>query len=288
MPQTPPAIFDTSVRRAKRRRAASRFADHDFLHRRAAEDVVDRLETILRPFDEAVAAGPGAGLLRDVMTDKAEVGRLVTIDEIPGADLEADFARLPIEDDRLDLAVSFMTLQAENDPLVVLKEMRRVLKPDGLLIAVLPGERTLFELRQALRTAETEVLGRVAPRIAPMMAVKDGGALMQAAGLALPVSDVARVTVEYSAPGKLFADLRGTGETNALLQTPKGALRRDVLAATIAAYRATHGTPDGGIRATVDLVTLTGWKPHPAQPKPLKPGSATTSMADAIRKAGQN
>lgn len=272
-----------TTRKAKRLRAAPRFMDHDFLHRRAAADVVERLETVLRRFDQGLVIGPGAHLVREALTAAADVGDLQTADDLPGADLQAAYDALPLDSASLDLVISFMAMHSVNDPLAVMREIRRVLKPDGLFMAILPGERSLFELRAALRRAETTVLGKVAPRIAPMMAIKDGGGLLQAAGFALPVADVDRVCVEYQDIGRLFADLRGTGETSCLLSSPKGALRRDVLAATIRAYSEEAGTEDGGIRATIDLVTLTAWRPHESQPKPLKPGSATASLADAIQ-----
>ncbi|MEM9234787.1 MAG: SAM-dependent methyltransferase, partial [Pseudomonadota bacterium] len=143
------------------------------------------------------------------------------------------------------------------------------------------------ELRSALQQGESAVTGRVAPRIAPMMAVKDGGALLQAAGFALPVSDVARLTVEYTDPAKLFRDLRGTGETSSLVAGPRGAMRRDVLQASIAAYLEQFPAKGGGVTATIDLITLTGWKPHASQPKPLKPGSAKASLAEAVLKSAK-
>ena len=284
MAPSAPLIFDMKARRAKRRRAAGRFADHQFMHERAADDVIDRLESVLRHFERGIVHGPGAGLVRERLTDAADVGDLVTADDLPGEDLETEAAALPLEDDSIDLAVSFMALHAAYDPLAVLRELRRVLRPDGLVMAILPGERTLHELRAALRTAESNVTGGMSPRVAPMMAVRDGGSLLQAAGFALPVADVDRVAVEYTDPARLFSDLRGTGETSNLLEGPKGALRRDVLMATITAYREQFPGADGGIRATVDLIALTGWKPHASQPQPLKPGSATASMSDAMKK----
>ncbi|RFB06107.1 methyltransferase domain-containing protein [Parvularcula marina] len=282
MPPSPPAIFHNGARRAKRLRAAKNFPSHDFVHLRAAEDVVDRLETVLKRFETALFYGPGAEHVRQALTEKADIGEAVTADDLPGADLLAAADNLPFEDESLDLVVSAMAMHALNDPMPALLETRRVLKPDGLFVAVLPGERSLFELRIALQAAEAELLGRVAPRVAPMMAVKDGGALLQAAGFALPVADVARLTVEYEYPAKLFQDLRGAGETSALLAGPKGAIRRDVLTKTIEKYLELYPAEAGGIRATVDLITLTGWKPHQSQPKPLKPGSAKASLRDAI------
>ncbi|MEM9234108.1 MAG: methyltransferase domain-containing protein, partial [Pseudomonadota bacterium] len=247
MPPSPPDIFHMGARRAKRLRARDLFADHDFIHERAAEDVVDRLEAVLKRFDRALFHGPAAELVRRTLTEKADVGEITTADDVPGADVEATPDTLPGGDNSYDLVVSAMALHATNDLVSALKEARRVLKPDGLFIAVLPGERTLHELRSALQQGESAVTGRVAPRIAPMMAVKDGGALLQAAGFALPVSDVARLTVEYTDPAKLFRDLRGTGETSSLVAGPRGAMRRDVLQASIAAYLERFPAKGGGV-----------------------------------------
>ncbi|ADM10619.1 hypothetical protein PB2503_12909 [Parvularcula bermudensis HTCC2503] len=274
-------IFNEAARRRKRQRAAAGFIQHAFLHDRAVDEVVDRLEAILRRFEVAAICGPHAKACRSALPPAANVGRAVTIDDIEGADLLAAPDKLPLADGSVELVVSLMTLHAVNDVPGVLREAHRVLAPDGLFLAVFPGERSLSELREALRRGEAAITGSVAPRIAPFIAVRDGGRLLQQAGFALPVADVDHVQVEYAQSGRLFADLRGTGETSVLRAGPKGALRRDVLAAALAAYQDIAPAPDGreGIVATADLVILTGWKPHPRQQKPLKPGSAKTSLA---------
>lgn len=249
---------------------------------------MDRLESILRRFQRPLFHGPGASLLRDLLTPAADVGLPILADDVAGygADTIAPAAALPFAGGAFDLYCSVMALHAVNDLPGALREAARVLEPDGLFIAVFPGERTLFELREVLGRAETAVTGRLAPRVAPFVAVRDGGTLLQHAGLALPVADVATTTVTYRDPARLFGDLRGAGETSALAEGPRGALRRDVIAEAMRLYAETYPAPGGGISVTVDLVTLTGWKPHPRQPKPLEPGSGRVSLAEAIKAGG--
>ncbi len=293
MPPTPPPapqIFNTASRLARRRRAQSGFAAHDFVHQRAAEDIVDRLETVLKRFEQALFYGPGAALTRQALTEKADVGNAMTADDLPAPEIDivAPPTALPFADGQFDAVASVMALHAVNDLPGALVEARRVLKPDGLFIALFPGERTGSELRESLRTAEAMVTGRVAPRMFPFVAVRDGGSLLQRAGFALPVADIVPIDIAYTDISRLFADLRGTGETAALVEGGKGGLRRDVVAAATAHYEREFPADEGGLRATVDLLALTGWAPHKSQPKPLKPGSATASMAEAIRESSPN
>jgi SAM-dependent methyltransferase len=280
-------LFSAAARRARLDRAAGTLRGAAFLHERAADDLVDRLETVLRPFPRALLYGPGAPFLAERLTEAAGVGEAVLAGESArlltalgaAAPIEAVPEAFPFEDGSFDLVVSSMSLHAADDLPAALVEARRVLRPDGLLLAVFPGERTLQELRGALQAAEAEVTSRVAPRVIPMVAVKDAGALLQRAGLALPVADTDDVTVSYRDPLRLLRDLRAMGETSVLTRGAKGALRRDVLAVAMAGYpRAEDGTSP----ATFQLVHLAGWSPHESQPKPLKPGSAKVSLKDAI------
>ena len=288
-PRSP--VFSARARRAKLARAAATLAQADFLHVRAAEEAVDRLESVLRRFEDALLFGPAAPHLADRLTEAAGVA-CVTL----GCEAEAMLARraeggvaaspeaLPFADARFDLVVSLMSLHATDGLPRALAEARRVLRPDGLFLALFPGERTLAELRAALREGEAQVTGGLSPRVSPMVAVRDGGALLQGAGFALPVADVVPVRVRYAEPMRLLADLRAMGETNAGAAAPRGAMRRDVLAASLAAYERTRR--EGKVAATFDLVALTGWAPHESQPKPLRPGSGRTSLAEAVRRSG--
>ena len=278
-------VFSARARRAKLARAAATLKDADFLHVRAAEEALDRLESVLRDFPLALLTGPAAPYLADRLTPAAGVGRAVLSCEteaMPGSGVAASPEALPFADAGFDAVVSLMSLHATDDLPRALSEAKRVLRPDGLFLAVFPGERTLHELRAALRAGEAAATGGLSPRVSPMVAVKDGGALLQAAGFALPVADVATVRVRYAEPLRLLADLRAMGETNAACAAPRGAMRRDVLAASLAAYERTRD--EGKVPATFDLLALTGWSPHESQPKPLEPGSGRTPLADAVRR----
>ncbi len=243
-------------------------------------DVVDRLETVTRDFPCALFYGVGP--LLSMLTKECGVGATVTADlaseRLPrsSARIVFDEERLPVAAESFDLIVSLLTLHAANDPVGALAQMRRALKPDGLLIAVVFGEETLAGLRAALYSAETETVGGVSTRVIPFASVRDWGAALQRAGFALPVVDLDRVRVRYENPERLFIDLRGMGETSMLAERG-GALSRTAAAALIACLRA---TPD----IQFDLVTLTGWAPHESQQMPLAPGSAKVSLAMAVNR----
>jgi SAM-dependent methyltransferase len=194
-----------------------------------------------------------------------------------------DLERLPAADGRLDLAVSLLALQTVNDLPGALIQMRRALKADGLLMAAILGGDTLTELRQSFTIAESEILGGASPRVAPFVDVRALGALAQRAGLALPVVDLDRATVRYDDLFALLADLRAFGAANALYARSRKPLRRAVLARAGAVYAELFADPDGRLRATFDILWLSGWARHESQPKPLKPGSATMRLADALK-----
>lgn len=275
---SPPAIFNRRLYARRRARAAATFGAHDFLHRRAMADVVDRLETVTRGFP--LALFHGAGDLVSMLTPECGVGCVVNADLAQarlvnsGVRLVFDEEASPIADESFDLIVSLLTLHTANDVVGALVQMRRALKPDGLLIAVVFGEDTLKEMRRAFHEAETELTGGLSPRVSPFAAVRDLGGALQRAGFALPVADLDRFKVGYRDASRLFADLRGMGETSCLAERGR-ALRRDVLALATAKLAAEP-------TIEFDLVTLTGWAPHESQQKPLKPGSAKYSLEDAV------
>jgi SAM-dependent methyltransferase len=189
---------------------------------------------------------------------------------------------LSVEAASCDLAVSILALHAVNDLPGVLSQTKRALKPDGLFLAALFGGETLFELRDSFAAAEVATTGGISPRVAPFADVRDLGGLLQRAGFALPVADVERTTVLYRDFGSLIRDLRVHGETNALVQRSRTPLSRTTLAAMLAHYQAHHAEPDGRLRATFDMVYLTGWAPHESQQNPLRPGTAQSSLAEAL------
>lgn len=293
-PSAPPIVIDRKLYRTRRERAARVFSEHDFLHRRVIADIVDRLETVTRQFE--TAAFFGAAGLETMLTEKAGVRRVISVDlaqshlghahlgDHGGNSETATRLRLVADDEAppfapasLDLIVSLLLLHQTNDLVGALAQYRQALKPDGLLIAALFAEDTLSSLRGALRTAETQADGRVAPRVLPFASVRDLGAALQRAGFALPVADIDRIQVAYSDPKRLIDDLRGMGETNSLMKRG-GALSRAAAAQALAMLQTE--TPEIGF----DIVTLTGWAPAASQQQPLKPGSAKTSLADAVNR----
>jgi SAM-dependent methyltransferase len=194
----------------------------------------------------------------------------------------ADEEALPFRDASLDLVVSVLAFQFVNDLPGTLIQIRRALKPDGLLLAALVGGDTLIELRQAFAAAEVEIEDGVSPRVAPFADVRDTGALLQRAGFALPVADVDRMTARYSSPFELMHDLRRMGATNPLVERSRRPLKRATLRRMAEIYAERFSDPDGRIRATFEVVWLSGWVPHDSQQKPLAPGSARQRLADVL------
>jgi len=268
MTDGPPRIFDAHAQVLRRARALRMSGDR-FLLCEAADGIRDRLAPVNRVFAKALAVdGRAADLLKDN-----------EVTWIKGA-FDAD-ERLDAGHGGFDLAVSILSLQDVNDLPGALVQIRRALKPDGLFVGALFGGATLTELRDAFATGEIETLGGVTPRVAPFADVRELGALLQRAGFALPVADVERTTVLYRDFATLVNDLRLLGETNALAQRSR-TLSRVTLRAALAHYAAKHAEPDGRLRATFDVVYLTGWAPHESQQQPLKPGSARARLAEAL------
>jgi SAM-dependent methyltransferase len=287
-----PLLFDRVLHQARLDRAAPDYASADFLKRRAAEDVVMRLETILRRFPVAVDLGARNGAFSQALaaSDAAE-----KIDVLFQADLSArmlgtgdglkavaDEERLPFGDDTLDLAVSTLSLHWTNDLVGALIQIRRALRPDGLFIGAIFGGATLTELRQALLQAEDEVSGGASFRVSPFADAIDAAGLLQRAGFALPVADVDRVKVRYGHPIELLRDLRRMGETSVLLERSRKPMSRRVLARAMEIYVERFAEADGRVPATFEIVAVTGWAPHENQQKPLRPGSAKMRLADAL------
>ncbi|QPM91443.1 methyltransferase domain-containing protein [Pseudooceanicola algae] len=265
---TTPLLTDPKALAARRARAT---ADGLFLHHRVAEDLQDRISIVNKSFTEPALVTPFPAFWQDLAQDFPVRPRLVPATEV--LDLELESA---------DLVLHVLDLHWANDPVGQLIQCRRALRPDGLFLGVLFGGRTLTELRECLGQAEIEVTGGLSPRIAPMGEVRDLGGLLQRAGLALPVADSELVTVSFSSPYKLLADLRAMGEANALAGRLRQPTRRAVILRAMALYLQTYGDSDGRVPATFEMVTLTGWSPDASQQQPLRPGSARASLADAL------
>jgi SAM-dependent methyltransferase len=279
-----PVIFDRPLLRARRRRAAA-LAPADFLLARVADDLAERLSSVVRRFDLAADIGTPGEHLRQRLAASGKVGALVAADPLAtGAPLAiaADEEALPFGEASLDLVVSALALHFVNDLPGTLIQIRRALKPDALFLAALLGGETLTELRQAFAEAETEMEGGVSPRVAPFPDLRDLGALLQRAGFALPVADTERLTVRYATVFSLMHDLRRMGATNALIERRRVPLRRATLMRMTEIYARRFSDPDGRLRATFEIVWLSGWAPDPSQQKPLRPGSAKMRLADVL------
>jgi SAM-dependent methyltransferase len=282
-------VFDRALVRRRRARAAAGFGAFDFLKNEIAERIVERLEPIQRRFDLVLDLGAHHGALARQIVGQFGAAHVITLDmahafaQASGPlTIVGDEEALPIADQCLDLVVSALSLHWVNDLPGTLIQINRALKPDGLFIASLFGLGTLVELREALMAAELEISGGSAPHISPFLDARDGAGLLQRAGFALPVAERDSLTVTYADPLALMRDLRGMGETNCLIDRDRRPLRRAVLGRALEIYAERYANPDGRIRATFEIVTLTGWAPHEAQQKPLLPGSAKTRLAKAL------
>jgi SAM-dependent methyltransferase len=276
--------FDRALRRLRRDRAAARAGDVDYLLRRAADELIERLDLVQRPFADALDLGCGSGYLsarlreRGLKVTSADPGALFAA---RAGGRQCDEDRLPFGDGRFDLIVSTGTLDGVNDLPGALLLIRRALRPDGLFLAAFAGAGSLPTLRSAMRAAEEAEGGEASPRIHPQIDVRAAGDLLGRAGFALPVADVEPVTVRFSFFLQLVADLRGMAATN-ILRGRGGPLGRLGLAAAIADFEA-RADPDGKTSERFEILYLSGWAPGPDQPKPARRGSATASLAEALK-----
>lgn len=266
-----PTLFDPGLLAMRRARAA-RTGGADFLQEAVADEIAERLEEINRRFLAPAVVGPRAAL----WAERLGFARAAVV---PDAEL------LELKNGAHDLVVHALALHWANDPVGQLVQCRRALRPDGLLLAALFGDETLTELRLALAAAEVEVLGGLSPRVAPMGEIRDLGGLLQRAGFAMPVADSRRFDVRYAGPIELMRDLRAMGETNVMRDRLRRPMRRSMLERALQLYAEAAGGPDGRVRATFDVIVLTGWAPSAEQPKPLRPGSAAMRLEDALRSA---
>ncbi len=238
-----------------------------FLHEAALGEVQDRISMVNKAFTAPA-----------IITGWPAPWRAA----FPEATIIADEPTLALEPDTHDLIIHAMALHWSDDPVGQLIQVRRALKPDGLFLGVMPGGTTLNQLRASLAQAESEVTGGLSPRIAPTGEVRDLGGLLQRAGLALPVVDSVPLTASYADMTALMHDLRAMGEGNAMHARPRHFTRRAVFDRAAQIYADAFGDGAGRVIATYDLIFLTGWAPHASQQQPLRPGSATTRLADAL------
>lgn len=268
---SPPRLFDRTLLRKRLDRAAKGYAAADFLKRRAAQDVAERLEPIMRNFAVAVDLSARTGAFREALAvspARNRVGLLVETDLSAamlagrvGPRVALDEERLPFAPASLDLVVSALGLHWANDLVGALIQIRRALRPDGLFVGAFLGGVTLTELRQSLVAAESELLGGAGSRVSPFADAADAAGLLQRAGFALPVADIDRVAVSYEHPLNLLADLRRMGETSALAERHPRPLTRALLSRASEIYAERFSDPQGRVLASFEILTLTGWAP---------------------------
>jgi len=263
MTQTPPDLTDRTALLRNRTRAGA----ENFLHTLAREELELRLAEVNRTFTQPAIVTGHADLWADML---------------PAAHIVADDTVLALNEGAHDLVIHAMALHWAADPVGQLVQARRALRPDGLFLAVLPGGQTLAELRACLAQAEADMCGGLSPRVLPMAEIRDLGALLQRAGFAMPVADMVGQTVAYRRIDTLYADLRAMGERNALAARRRSFTPRGVFACAARLYAAHYADKEGRLRASFDLMFLTGWAPDSSQPRPLRPGSATARLADAL------
>lgn len=277
-----PELFDFASLAQRRDRAVG-LGFADFLYREVAGLVAERLGEVKRDFRDVALIGTGAGAMTAALPPEAQ---LTALDPSPrmagtgGAVMSGE--TLPLKAEAHDLAISALILHHLNDPVGHLIQLRRALQPDGLMLTALFGGQTLSELRVSLAEAEAQIEGGLSPRVTPMGEIRDLGALLQRANFAMPVADSERFDVTYASPLDLMRELRAMGETNILSARRRQPMRRETLMRACEIYAQHFGTPEGRVRATFEVIFLTGWAPGPDQPEALRPGSAKARLADAL------
>jgi SAM-dependent methyltransferase len=282
-------VFDRRAVRLHRERAA-RLGSAEFLFEEAAQRLAERLDDVKRGFSRALVLGARRGAMADALRARAGIDLVVEAEDVrgflrrPGASLSvvAEAEALPFAAGAFDLVASPLALHWTNDLPGALLQLRRCLKPDGMLLVSMLGGETLDELRRAFLEAELSEEGGVSPRVSPMADGRDLAGLLQRAGFALPVVDTDHVSASYANALALMAELRAMGETNAVRERRRRFTRRATLMRAADAYGRMAGGPDGRVTAKFEIVTMTAWAPHASQPKPLPPGSAAARLADAL------
>lgn len=289
MESSPPILFDRRYLRKRRDRAATEFSQTDFLLVEAAERAAESISFMARAFPVVVELGSHTGQLASLLRGRAGTQHYVQCDlshpmlqQSDGLRIAADEEWLPFAENSVDAVVSVLSLQWVNDLPGTLAQIKRVLKPDGLFFAMLPGGKTLQELRRVFAETEEAWFGGTSPRVAPFLDVRDAGALLQRAGFALPVADTETINVGYEHAFALFEELRSAGEVNMLAARTRRYLPWQFFVDVASRY-AQQFRDGESITATLELVSMTGWKPAATQQQPAKRGSGTLSLTEALR-----
>ncbi|HQZ12774.1 MAG TPA: SAM-dependent methyltransferase [Devosia sp.] len=275
----PPKIFDRAlIARHLKRRPAER---DDFVTRLVLDDLEQRLATVTRSFRQALILSPDGEGLPDGGVSASGPFAFERAATVTG---ELDPEALTLPRTGYDLIVSLFDVQVVNDVPGFLVRLRAHLAADGLFLAAIVGGDSLNELREAFLKADTMLSGGAYARVAPFIPLQDVGGLLQRAGFALPVADVETHTVRYGTPLRLMSELKALGASNPLAERPGRMVTKGLVAAASAAYEGIAADPDGKVRATLELVWMSGWAPHENQQKPLKPGSAEISLTKVLGK----
>lgn len=286
-------VFDRNLVKEHRNRAAKTWEEYDFLHNEVALRLCDRLDDVIRDFPLALDMGCHGGNVGQVLEGYPKVKKLVQFDlaegmarladrQVDATTLVADEEFLPFAPESFDLIVSNLSLHWVNDLPGALLQINRCLKPDGLFVGTMFGIETLRELRYCIAQAEMEVDGGMSPRVSPFADVRDAGMLLQRAGFTLPVVDADAIDVRYENPMKLMKDLKGMGENNKVLERRKNFTKRELIMSAMQKYMEEFAGDDGRVPATFQIMFMTAWKDDPSQQKPLQPGSADKSLAEAL------
>jgi SAM-dependent methyltransferase len=290
----PLLVFDRSALRVRRERAAREWEARSFLKREIASRLVERLDDVRRTFPLVLDLGCHGDEVATALGDR-KMGERKTIECLVRADLGLGFARradgpavvadeeaLPFAAQRFDLVMSAMSLHWVNDLPGTLIQIARILRPDGLFMAAMLGGATLWQLRQALAAAESEIEDGLSPRVSPFADLRDAAGLLQRAGFALPVADSETIDVEYANALELMRELSAMGESNLVIERRRGLARRATLLRAAEIYRERFTQVSGRVAASFEVLFLHGWAPHESQPKPIKPGSARHRLAEAL------
>lgn len=275
--------FNTKLLQRRRERAAKTWPKAAFLLDRAGDDLCERLSFINRTFENVLITEPYRGHFSQILKQHPDLEGKINLSTSDGPSrVGGEFGFAPLADQSLDLFVSNLLLHWVNDVPGLLAQARAALRPDGLLLVSFLGGRTLQELRSVLAQAETELGQGPRHRVSPFADAQDGAQLLQRARFALPVADSDVITVRYDTIFGLFRDLKAMGETAAFAKRPESPLTRAIIARAGDIYARNYCDDDGRIRATFEIITLTGWSPHSSQQQPLKPGSAKMRLAEAL------
>jgi SAM-dependent methyltransferase len=291
----PLLVFDRTLLRRRRERAALDWDNRAFLKREIAGRLVERLDDVRRQFAVALDLGSHGDEIAATLAGRATIGHLVRADlgqrfarRARGPAVVVDEERLPFAPESFDLVLSAMDLHWVNDLPGTLIQISRILKPDGLLLAAMLGGATLWQLRQALAAAESEIEGGLSPRISPFADLRDVAGLLQRAGFALPVADSETIDVEYDNALALMRDLSAMGESNLVIERRRTLTRRTTLLRAAELYGERFTVASGRVVASFEVLFLHGWRPHASQPNPIRRGSATRRLADALGSAEQS